>query len=189
MIPRSANRSRVVFSTFRLLKTDSPESILSSGFFLHFFLWMLSLFLKTNTYTECVYRALRTNPQLGCGCETPPPHIDSPCLGPVSCAAAGQRWVTRPVNDTSRLGHKLEQTAVRGRCPVILGCAGPAVVCRFRVCFCVCTGFCVYFWQRFCWIYSTRVVLISVLLGVRAISDLWPYMVSECCRYKDSFCL
>lgn len=27
------------------------------------------------------------------------------CLspGPVSCAAAGQRWVTRPVNDKSRL--------------------------------------------------------------------------------------
>lgn len=74
---------------------------------------------STNTYAECVYRALRTNPQPGCGCE--PPRIPSPCLGPVSRAAAGQRWVTRPVNDTSRLGHKLEQTEVRGRRPVILG--------------------------------------------------------------------
>lgn len=44
------------------------------------------------------------------------------CLspGPVSCAAAGQRWVTRPVNDKSRLGHKLEQTEVQRRHPVIL---------------------------------------------------------------------
>lgn len=32
----------------------------------------------------------------------------------------GQRWVTTPVNDTSRLGHKLEQTEVDGRRPVIL---------------------------------------------------------------------
>lgn len=50
-----------------------------------------------------------------------PPCILSPCHAPVSCAAAGQRWVTRPVNDTSRLGHKLERTAVRKRRPVILG--------------------------------------------------------------------
>lgn len=40
--------------------------------------------------------------------------------GPVSCAAAGQRWVTRPVNDKSRLGRKLEQTEVQRRRPVIL---------------------------------------------------------------------
>lgn len=41
------------------------------------------------------------------------------------------------MNDTSRLGHKVEQTEVRRRRPVILGQEGyeatrePAVVCRF----------------------------------------------------------
>lgn len=88
----------------------------------------------------------------------PPPNMLSPrlCLspGPVSCAAAGQRWVTRPVNDKSRLGRKLEQTEVRRRRPVILrgegggglrGCAGCAVVCRFGECFCEPTERCVYF--------------------------------------------
>lgn len=34
--------------------------------------------------------------------------------------------------------------------------------------------------------YTLHVLLISVSLGVNAIMDLWPYMVSQCSRYKGS---
>lgn len=56
--PRSATDLSVVRAPSRLLKTDSPESILAV------FPLDVSSFPKdsTNSYAEHVYRALRTNP-------------------------------------------------------------------------------------------------------------------------------
>lgn len=69
------------------------------------------------SYTYHIYRALRANAKWGRGCEFPPCpllalDLATVPLSPMSCAAAQQRWVTRPVNDKSRLGGRLEHTEV-----------------------------------------------------------------------------
>lgn len=75
----------------------------------------------TSFYIYHTYRALRANAKWGCGCEFPlcpllALDLAWVPLNPISCAAAWQRWVTRPVNDKSRLGRKLEHTEVHKTC-------------------------------------------------------------------------
>lgn len=145
----------------------------------------------TSFFIYHTYRALRANAKWGCGCEFPlcpllALDLAWVPLNPISCAAAWQRWVTRPVNDKSRLGRKLEHTEVHKTCchPFYRCClclhVMPEVVCTW--------AFCIFLNITLPDILCTVCVsLIPVSLGNSAISDLWPYMVSQCSRYKGSF--
>lgn len=138
------------------------------------------------SYAYHIYWALRANVKWGSGCEFPPcPLLALDLaivpLSPTSCAAAQQRWVTSKVNDKSRLGCRLEHTEVLKTLSSATGSclfARILLVLPVVVCMWLCECVSAYFWKSLCWIYCTRVLLISVSLGVNAILDLWPYMVS-----------